>query len=47
MRAKLLKAMKSNIVLRKQQYDEYNEKYSTGNKLLSEKLKNRNKKKKK
>ena len=46
MRARLLKAMKINIVLKKKQYDEYNEKYSTGNKLLSEKLKNRNKKNK-
>ena len=46
MRARLLKAMKINIVLKKNKYDEYNEKYSTGNKLLSEKLKNRNKNKK-
>ena len=46
MRARLLKAMKINIVLRKNIYDEYNEKYSTGNKLLSEKLKNKNKNKK-
>ena len=46
MRARLLKAMKNNIVLRKQKFDEYNEKYSTGNKLLSEKVKYRNKIKK-
>ena len=46
MRARLLKAMKINIVLKKNKYDEYNEKYSTGNKLLSEKLRNRNKNKK-
>ena len=43
MRAKLLKAMKINIVLKKKQFEEYNEKYSTGNKLLSDKLKYRNK----
>ena len=46
MRARLLKAMKNNIVLKQNQYNEYNEKYSKGNKLLSEKLKNRNKFKK-
>ena len=46
MRARLLKAMKINIVLKKQQYDEYNEKYSTGNKMLSEKLRYKNKNKK-
>ena len=43
MRARLLKAMKNNIVLKQSKYNEYNEKYSKGNKLLSEKLKNRNK----
>ena len=46
MRARLLKAMKINIVLKQKLYDEYNEKYSSGNKLLSEKLKNRGKNKK-
>ena len=39
MRAKLLKAMKTNIVLRKLEFDEYNAKYYKGSKLLSEKLK--------
>ena len=44
MRAKLLKAMKTNIVLRKKEFDEYNTKYYKGNKLLSEKLKNKKRK---
>ena len=43
MRAKLLKAMKTNIVLRQRQFDEYNSKYYKGSKLLSEKLKNKKK----
>ena len=38
MRARLLKAMKTNIVLRRQEFDEYNSKYYKGNKLLSAKL---------
>lgn len=38
MRAKLLKAMKTNIVLKKKEFDEYNNKYYKGIKLLSEKL---------
>ena len=44
MRAKLLKAMKTNIVLRKKEFDEYNTKYYKGSKLLSEKLKNKKRK---
>ena len=41
MRAKLLKAMKTNIVLKKKEFDEYNNKYYKGIKLLSAKLKKR------
>ena len=44
MRAKLLKAMKTNIVLRKKEFDEYNTKYYKGSKLLSDKLKNKKRK---
>ena len=44
MRAKLLKAMKTNIVLRKKEFDEYNTKYYKGIKLLSDKLKNKKRK---
>ena len=44
MRARLLKAMKTNIVLRKREFDEYNSKYYKGNRLLSEKLKNKKRK---
>ena len=44
MRAKLLKAVKQNIVLRKNKYDEYKEKFSTGNKSLSNKIKYRRQK---
>ena len=43
MRAKLLKAIKSSIILKESQYNEFQEKYSTGNKLLSDKIKNRGK----
>ena len=43
MRSKLLKAIKSNIILKQKQFEEFNEKYSTGNRLLSEKIKNRGK----
>ena len=39
MRARLLKAMKTNIVLKKKDFDEYNNKYYKGMKLLSNKLK--------
>ena len=39
MRARLLKAMKTNIVLKKKDFDEYNNKYYKGMKLLSDKLK--------
>ena len=41
MRAKLLKAMKQSIILKNSQYEEFKEKYTSGNKLLSDKLKNR------
>ena len=41
MRAKLLKAAKNNIVLRTKKYEEYINKYSVGNKTLSDKLKNK------
>ena len=44
MRAKLLKAVKQNIVLKKNKYDEYNEKFNTGNKSLSNKIKYRKQK---
>ena len=44
MRAKLLKAMKTNIVLRKKEFDEYNTKYYKGSKLLSDKLRNKKRK---
>ena len=44
MRAKLLKAMKTNIVLRKKDFDEFNNKYYKGNKLLSEKIKKKKRK---
>ena len=39
MRAKLLKAMKTNIVLRQKDFDDFNTKYYKGSRLLSEKLK--------
>ena len=39
MRARLLKAMKTNIVLKKKDFDEYNNKYYKGMKLLSDKIK--------
>ena len=44
MRAKLLKAIKQNIVLKQNKYEEYNEKFNTGNKSLSNKIKNRKQK---
>ena len=44
MRARLLKAMKTNIVLRQYEFDEYNSKYYQGIKLLSDKLKNKERK---
>ena len=43
MRAKLLKAMKYNIILKDKQFEEFNQKYSSGNKYLGEKLRNRGK----
>ena len=43
MRAKLLKAMKYNIILKNKQFEEFNQKYSSGNKYLGEKLRNRGK----
>lgn len=43
MRAKLLKAMKFNIILKDKQFEEFNQKYSSGNKLLGDKLRNRGK----
>ena len=44
MRAKLLKAMKTNIVLKKKDFDEYNNKYYKGMRLLSDKLKKKKRK---
>ena len=44
MRAKLLKAMKTNIVLRQKDFEEFNSKYYEGNKLLSEKIKKKKRK---
>jgi hypothetical protein len=43
MRAKLLKAIKYNIILKEKQFEEFNQKYSSGNKYLGEKLRNRGK----
>lgn len=43
MRAKLLKAIKYNIILKDKQFEEFNQKYSSGNKYLGEKLRNRGK----